>query len=60
MTPFLPVLIFNGQLAISPWQTKAAPNMFRNYLFNGYRRLAGEFVFWAVPFGIGVYLTVLM
>jgi ubiquinol-cytochrome c reductase subunit 8 len=27
--------------------------MFRNYLFNGYRRLAGEFIFWALPFSIG-------
>jgi len=39
--------------AISPWQTKAAPNMFREYLFNGYRRIASEFKFWAVPFGVG-------
>jgi len=39
--------------AISPWQTKAAPNMFREYLFNGYRRMAGEFKFWAIPFGVG-------
>jgi len=27
--------------------------MFREYLFNGYRRMAGEFKFWAVPFGVG-------
>jgi len=40
--------------AISPWQTKAAPNMFREYLFNGYRRMAGEFKFWAIPFGVGM------
>ncbi|KAF5350652.1 hypothetical protein D9756_008711 [Leucocoprinus leucothites] len=41
------------QYTISPWQTKSAPNMFREYLFNGYRRLAGEFKFWVIPFGIG-------
>lgn len=46
--------------AISPWQTKAAPNMFREYLFNGYRRLAGEFKFWAIPFGIGTQRPCLM
>jgi hypothetical protein len=27
--------------------------MFRNYLFNGYRRIAGELIFWVIPFGIG-------
>ncbi|KXN82373.1 Cytochrome b-c1 complex subunit 8 [Leucoagaricus sp. SymC.cos] len=45
------------QYTISPWQTKSAPQMFRSYLFNGYRRLSGEFIFWAIPFGIayGIY-----
>ncbi|KAF9444199.1 hypothetical protein P691DRAFT_678055 [Macrolepiota fuliginosa MF-IS2] len=41
------------QYTISPWQTKAAPQMFRTYLFNGYRRLSGELIFWVIPFGIG-------
>ncbi|EKM78391.1 QCR8 subunit 8 of ubiquinol cytochrome-c reductase complex [Agaricus bisporus var. burnettii JB137-S8] len=41
------------QYAISPWQTKAAPHMFRNYLFNGYRRISSELIFWVLPFGIG-------
>ncbi|KAF8892953.1 cytochrome b-c1 complex subunit 8 [Infundibulicybe gibba] len=38
---------------ISPWQSKAAPNMLRNYLFNGYRRLSGEALFFLIPFGAG-------
>ena len=40
--------------AISPWQTKAAPHWIRNYLFNGYRRISGELVFFGIPFAIGV------
>ncbi|KAG5636271.1 hypothetical protein H0H81_008557 [Sphagnurus paluster] len=36
---------------LSPYQAKAAPNMIRNYLFNGYRRLGGELLFWLIPFG---------
>ncbi|KAF9011898.1 cytochrome b-c1 complex subunit 8 [Cyathus striatus] len=38
---------------ISPYQTKIAPHMFRNYLMNGYRRLSGEFVYFAIPFALG-------
>jgi ubiquinol-cytochrome c reductase subunit 8 len=30
--------------------------MFRNYLFNGYRRIASELIFWVIPFGLGVFL----
>ena len=26
----------------------------RNYLFNGYRRLSGEFFFFAIPFAVGM------
>jgi UcrQ family len=40
--------------AISPWQTKAGPHWLRNYLFNGYRRISGELVFFGIPFAIGV------
>jgi hypothetical protein len=42
--------------AISPWQTKAAPHWIRNYLFNGYRRISGEFLFFGIPFAIGLSL----
>ncbi|KAG6908465.1 hypothetical protein DXG01_004468 [Tephrocybe rancida] len=38
---------------LSPYQAKAAPNMIRSYLFNGYRRLGGELIFWLLPFGAG-------
>ncbi|TFL04132.1 cytochrome b-c1 complex subunit 8 [Pterulicium gracile] len=42
---------------LSPYQSKAAPNWARNYLFNGYRRISGEVIFWVVPFtlGYGIY-----
>ena len=40
--------------AISPWQTKAAPHWMRNYLFNGYRRISGELIFFGIPFALGV------
>ncbi|ESK84201.1 ubiquinol-cytochrome c reductase complex ubiquinone-binding protein qp-c [Moniliophthora roreri MCA 2997] len=42
---------------ISPVQAKAAPNMIRSYLFNFYRRISGEAVFFVLPFafGYGVY-----
>ncbi|TFK31798.1 cytochrome b-c1 complex subunit 8 [Crucibulum laeve] len=45
------------QYSISPYQVKAAPHLIRNYLFNGYRRLSGELLFFAIPFalGYGVY-----
>jgi len=28
--------------------------MFREYLFNGYRRMAGELKFWVIPFSLGM------
>ena len=31
----------------------------RNYLFNGYRRISGELVFFAIPFAMGVSRDVL-
>ena len=32
--------------------------MFRNYLFNGYRRLAVQLPYWLVPVGIGMTIPV--
>lgn len=32
--------------------------MFRNYLFNGYRRISSELIFWVLPFGIGASLSI--
>jgi len=44
--------------AISPYQTKAMPNMVRNYVFNFYRRVSAEAIYFLVPFGIGeLYLS---
>lgn len=43
----------NSSTALSPWQAKAAPKMLRSYLFNGYRRLSAEALFFLVPFGAG-------
>ena len=31
--------------------------MIRNYLFNGYRRLSAEVLFFLVPFGTGLFLA---
>ncbi|KJA23809.1 hypothetical protein HYPSUDRAFT_104568, partial [Hypholoma sublateritium FD-334 SS-4] len=41
------------QYTISPYQTKAAPHWLRNYIFNGYRRLSGEVLFFGIPIAIG-------
>ena len=40
-------------LALSPYQQRAAKNLFRGYLFNGYRRLAAQVPYWIVPFAAG-------
>jgi hypothetical protein len=39
--------------AISPFRQRAAKNMFSGYLLNGYRRLSSQFVYWAIPVGLG-------
>ncbi|EKM56682.1 uncharacterized protein PHACADRAFT_253942 [Phanerochaete carnosa HHB-10118-sp] len=39
--------------AVSPWRQRAAKNMIRNYIFNGYRRLSGQAVYWIFPFALG-------
>lgn len=39
--------------AVSPVRQRAAKNLFRNYLFNGYRRLSSQFGYWIVPVVIG-------
>ncbi|KAI0701930.1 cytochrome b-c1 complex subunit 8 [Cytidiella melzeri] len=41
------------QYGLSPLRQRAAHNLFRNYLFNGYRRLAVQVPYWIVPFAIG-------
>ncbi|GJE86333.1 UcrQ domain-containing protein [Phanerochaete sordida] len=39
--------------AVSPWRQRAAKNMFRSYIFNGYRRLSQQAPYWIIPFAIG-------
>lgn len=39
--------------AVSPFRQSATSHLFRNYLFNGYRRLAVQLPYWLVPVGIG-------
>ncbi|KAJ8079616.1 ubiquinol--cytochrome-c reductase subunit 8 [Marasmius tenuissimus] len=41
------------QYSISPFQTKSMPNLVRNYVFNFYRRVSAEAIYFLVPFGIG-------
>ncbi|KAF8722158.1 hypothetical protein AX14_010008 [Amanita brunnescens Koide BX004] len=41
------------QYTLSPFQTRAMPNLIRSYLFNGYRRLSAEAFYFVVPFGLG-------
>ncbi len=38
---------------MSPFRQRAAKNLFTSYIFNGYRRLSSELVFWVIPFAIG-------
>jgi hypothetical protein len=40
-------------LALSPFQSRAAPKMISSYLFNGYRRLAGQAAYFVIPFALG-------
>ncbi|KAF8352058.1 cytochrome b-c1 complex subunit 8 [Amanita rubescens] len=41
------------QYTLSPYQMKAAPQLIRSYLFNGYRRLSAEAFYFLLPFGLG-------
>ncbi|KAN0139287.1 Cytochrome b-c1 complex subunit 8 [Lactarius tabidus] len=38
---------------VSPFRQSPTSHLFRNYLFNGYRRLAVQLPYWLVPVGIG-------
>lgn len=40
-------------LGVSPFRQSATSHLFRNYLFNGYRRLAAQLPYWVIPVGIG-------
>ncbi|KAI0664151.1 cytochrome b-c1 complex subunit 8 [Cubamyces menziesii] len=43
--------------SLSPFRQRAAKNMFSSWIFNGYRRIASQAVYWAIPFamGYGIY-----
>jgi len=41
------------QYTVSPFRQRAAKNLFRGYLFNGYRRLSSQVGYWIVPVVIG-------
>lgn len=38
---------------MSPMRQRATHNMFRNWMFNGYRRLSGQVGYFIVPFALG-------
>ena len=42
---------------VSPFRQSATSHQFRNYLFNGYRRLAAQLPYWVIPVGIGVSIV---
>ncbi|KIP05624.1 hypothetical protein PHLGIDRAFT_24989 [Phlebiopsis gigantea 11061_1 CR5-6] len=39
--------------AVSPFRQRAAHNLIRGYIFNGYRRLASHVPYWIFPFALG-------
>ena len=41
--------------AVSPVRQRAAKNLFRGYLFNGYRRLSSQVGYWIVPVVLGTF-----
>ena len=41
--------------ALSPMRQRVAKHMFRGWLFNGYRRLSAQVVYWIIPFAGGSY-----
>ncbi|KAH9937774.1 cytochrome b-c1 complex subunit 8 [Epithele typhae] len=41
------------QYGLSPFRQRAMKGAIKNYAFNGYRRLSGEFIYIALPFAVG-------
>ncbi|KAK7683784.1 hypothetical protein QCA50_013160 [Cerrena zonata] len=41
------------QYSLAPNRQRPAKNLIRNYLFNGFRRLSSQAVYWVIPFGLG-------
>lgn len=44
---------------MSPFKQRAVHNLFRSYIFNGYRRLSSQAVYWVIPFALGTYCTLI-
>ena len=54
--PLVVSLLTNGTYAaVSPFRQRAAKNLFRGYLFNGYRRLSSQVGYWIVPVVLGAF-----
>jgi hypothetical protein len=43
--------------ALSPFRQRAAKGMITGYIFNGYRRLSSQFIYWSIPFALGKHTT---
>ncbi|KAI9056442.1 hypothetical protein FKP32DRAFT_1599170 [Trametes sanguinea] len=39
--------------SLSPFRQRAAHKMITNWVFNGYRRLSSQAVYWVIPFAMG-------
>ncbi|EIW79859.1 hypothetical protein CONPUDRAFT_83121 [Coniophora puteana RWD-64-598 SS2] len=39
--------------SVSPFRQRGSKDLIRNWVFNGYRRLAGQVPYWILPFAIG-------
>ena len=55
--PTVSLLIQGTFTAVSPVRQRAAKNLFRSYLFNGYRRLSSQVGYWIVPVVLGAFLS---
>ncbi|KAH7911492.1 cytochrome b-c1 complex subunit 8 [Hygrophoropsis aurantiaca] len=38
---------------LSPFKQRGSKGIFQGWLFNGYKRLAGQIPYWIVPFSLG-------
>src|SRR5882762_2597638 len=51
--PPIPTTLTVHSPAQSPFRQNPTKHMFRGYLFNGVRRLAGQMPYWIVPVALG-------
>lgn len=45
--------MFVQPTGLAPNRQRSGKNLLRNYLFNGFRRLSSQAVYWVIPFGLG-------